>query len=165
MTRAAPGIEVRPAVAAADRLTAFMLRLEVFHAEQGIPVAEEFDADDAEALHMLAECDGQPAGTGRLICRDGVGRIGRMAVRHAFRGRGVGRALLDALVAAAREQGARRIEIHAQTRAAGFYAQAGFTVAGAEFLEVGIPHRRMVLDLAPGTCSGTRRGEGGSSPA
>ena len=120
------------------------LRREVFIVEQGVPEAMEWDEHDAVSVHALARIDGEIAGCGRLLPD---GHIGRMAVRRAFRGRGVGRSLLDALVAAASAGGLNLLQLHAQTHAQGFYAQAGFVAAGGEFDEAGIPHRRMVRRL------------------
>ncbi len=120
------------------------LRREVFIVEQGVPEAMEWDEHDAVSVHALARIDGEIAGCGRLLPD---GHIGRMAVRTAFRGRGVGRSLLDALVAAASAGGLNLLQLHAQTHAQGFYAQAGFVAAGGEFDEAGIPHRRMVRRL------------------
>ncbi|MCP4636838.1 MAG: GNAT family N-acetyltransferase [Methyloversatilis sp.] len=120
------------------------LRREVFIVEQGVPEELEWDAYDAVSVHALALIDGEAVGCGRLLPD---GHIGRMAVRRAFRGRGIGRAVLDALLAAAAGRGLGLLQLHAQTHAQGFYAQAGFVAEGAEFDEAGIPHRRMVRRL------------------
>ena len=121
------------------------LRREVFIVEQGVPEELEWDAYDAVSVHALALIDGEAVGCGRLLPD---GHIGRMAVRRAFRGRGIGRAVLDALLAAAARRGLNLLQLHAQTHAQGFYAQAGFVAEGAEFDEAGIPHRRMLRRLA-----------------
>lgn len=123
----------------APRLAA--IRRAVFIDEQGVPEALEWDAHDAGALHLLAVAkDGTPIGCARLL-PDGC--IGRMAVLLAWRGRGVGRALLAAAVGAARSRGHSVVHLSAQTQAAGFYSRAGFVAAGAEYEEAGIPHRAM----------------------
>jgi len=115
--------------------------MRVFVHEQGVPAEVEIDGLDPVCTHVAAEtANGAVVGTGRLLPE---GRIGRMAVDAAWRGRGIGRALLDALVACARERGFATVELHAQTRAAGFYAAAGFRPEGPVFDDAGIPHRRM----------------------
>lgn len=117
------------------------LRTAVFVDEQRVPPALEHDGLDPECLHVLAEDDaGAVIGTGRLLAD---GHIGRMAVRAGWRGHGVGRALLEALLACARARGHAAIELHAQTTALGFYERAGFVAEGPEFEEAGMPHRRM----------------------
>jgi predicted GNAT family N-acyltransferase len=64
-----------------------------------------------------------------------------------MRGGGVGRAVLDGLMQAARERGYREAVLHAQTSASAFYARSGFVPRGPEFDEVGIPHVEMVKAL------------------
>ncbi len=90
---------------------------------------------------MLAEdAAGTPIGCGRLLPD---GHVGRLAVLSDSRGRGVGAALLDALMALARERGDARVVLNAQTQAMPFYAKFGFAPVGAQFLEAGIPHQAM----------------------
>ncbi|MEO6410382.1 MAG: YbgC/FadM family acyl-CoA thioesterase [Burkholderiaceae bacterium] len=121
------------------------LREEVFIAEQAIPIEMEWDADDEAALHAVAfNRLGCPVATGRLVdLGDGAVRIGRMAVLRGLRGSGIGRAVLDALVEAARDRSARRIVLHAQIDAIGFYVRAGFAPQGELFDEAGIAHQAM----------------------
>jgi len=118
------------------------LRSEVFVAEQKIPAELEWDAADATAVHAVAfNRFGVPLATGRLVLQQGApARIGRMATSRLLRGSGIGRQVLDALIAAARSCGVRELMLHAQTSAQSFYLRAGFTPYGAVFEEAGIPH-------------------------
>ena len=89
---------------------------------------------------MIAEDPaGQPVGTGRLLIS---GQIGRMAVLPAWRNRGVGHALMEALLAEAASRALPPF-LNAQQTAVGFYSDFGFSPVGAEFTEAGIIHRRM----------------------
>ena len=72
-----------------------------------------------------------------------------MAVLKEWRGRGVGAAILQALMDLAQKEGCSEVGLHAQTHALDFYARYGFTAVGAEFDEAGIPHRLMRIKLAP----------------
>jgi YbgC/YbaW family acyl-CoA thioester hydrolase len=121
------------------------IRTEVFVKEQRIPAELEWDAADAEALHALASNRlGMPLATGRLLAAEpGIAKIGRMAVRQAVRGSAIGRAMLEALIDAARRRGDREVRLHAQRSAEGFYRRAGFAVYGQAFIEAGIPHLEM----------------------
>ena len=128
---------------------AHAIRQTVFVDEQRIPAEMEWDEADATSLHAVAyNRFGMPLATGRLLEHvPGVAKIGRMAALRTMRGGGVGRAVLDGLMQAARERGYREAVLHAQTSAAAFYARSGFTPRGPEFDEVGIPHVEMVKAL------------------
>lgn len=119
------------------------IRRVVFVDEQGVPEELEWDEMDARCHHVLAfSPNGIAIGTGRLLPD---GHIGRMAVLKPWRGRGVGSAILGALMKRARKEGFEAVRLHAQTHAVGFYAKHGFAVVGDEFMEAGIPHRVMTL--------------------
>jgi predicted GNAT family N-acyltransferase len=123
------------------------VRRAVFIVEQSIPEAMEWDNDDAVCRHALAEdASGGPVGCGRLLAD---GHIGRLAVLSAWRGRGVGSALLQHLMDLARSLGHARVVLNAQTRAMPFYARHGFDAVGDEFMEAGIPHHTMARNLGP----------------
>jgi YbgC/YbaW family acyl-CoA thioester hydrolase len=127
------------------------VRTAVFIEEQAIDEAEEWDADDARALHaVVTNLAGLPLATGRLITAGlppGEAKIGRMAVLRSTRGVGLGERVLLALMAAAREQGVKHLTLHAQTSAQVFYQRHGFAPEGPIFDEVGIPHIVMTLTL------------------
>lgn len=149
--------EIRPATGAADREACFVVRRQVFVAEQLVPADLEFDSHDAldaTAAHVLAvRDDGLPLGTSRLLHgpraadrTDGdpsVGSLGRLAVVKEARGLGVGVALVRAVEELARERGLLVVDLHAQTRALGFYERLGYEAYGPVYDSVGIPHRGM----------------------
>lgn len=121
------------------------IRRAVFIEEQQVPEELEWDEHDANSFHVLAlATNGEPMGTGRL---KNDGQIGRMAVSQAWRGQGIGSAILQRLVAQARTLGMRRVYLHAQTSAIDFYRRFGFGCEGDVYLEAGIPHQNMTLDL------------------
>jgi predicted GNAT family N-acyltransferase len=117
------------------------VRTTVFVDEQQVPPELEMDSHDAESLHVLA-CDtaGRAIGTGRLLPD---GHIGRMAVLAEWRGRGVGRALIERLLEEAKRIGMAQLVLNAQTSAIGFYQRFGFAEDGPEFVEAGLLHRTM----------------------
>jgi predicted GNAT family N-acyltransferase len=137
------------------------LRHRVFVEGQGVDPAMEHDHHDAAAVHAVARlADGAVIGTGRLIDPGGVlavGRIGRMAVEESARGLGVGRSVLVALEAAARDRGLVGIELHAQEHAEGFYRGAGYVADGERYEEQNIPHvtmrRSWLPDIRPARTS------------
>jgi predicted GNAT family N-acyltransferase len=133
-------VDWRDASAALSRI-----RTTVFVGEQKVPPEIEIDGRDPGCVHALAEsAAGEAVGTGRLMPD---GRIGRMAVLAPWRSRGVGAALLAALVDEARRRGLREVYLHAQTKAKDFYLRHGFAIEGEEYLEAGIPHIGMRAKL------------------
>jgi ribosomal protein S18 acetylase RimI-like enzyme len=80
---------------------------------------------------VLAERDGTLVGTGALIEESpGTGRLVRMSVDRAHRGRGIGRALVNHLLAAARARGYRRVVVETNDDwwdAIALYRACGFT--------------------------------------
>ncbi len=121
------------------------VREAVFILEQQVPEALEWDAFDPVSVHVLATAsDGKPVGTARLL-PDGY--IGRMAVLKAWRGAGVGSAMLQCLLDKARHSGMTEIKLNSQVAVKNFYARFGFLETGDEFMEAGIPHIRMFLRI------------------
>lgn len=84
-------------------------------------------------LVVVDPADGRMLGHGRVhLARYGVAEIG-MLLAEEVRGRGVGRRLLDALVDAARELGAHKVELQVwphNEAAIGLYLSRGFVVEG-----------------------------------
>ncbi len=135
---------IRPADWLRDESAIAAVRREVFIVEQCVPEHLEWEADDACHRWFVAETRLGLVGIARLTA---AGRIGRMAVRRPFRGKGVGTALLRATLAAARTAGLAQAHLSAQTHAQGFYERLGFVAEGDVYLDAGIPHRAMALNL------------------
>ena len=130
------------------------VRERVFIEEQKVPLELEWDEWDEASDHAVAfDAGGNPIGTARLLPD---GRIGRMAVLKDWRGKGVGAALLGAMLDQARGRSMACVVLHAQTQAAGFYRRFGFSERGGQFEEARIPHVEMTLELFP------RKGSAGS---
>jgi len=144
-----PRFTVKPVYWNASETMLRAIRTTVFVEEQKVPVELEWDGLDEHAYHVMAFAgDGAPIGTGRLL-QDG--HIGRLAVLKEWRGRGVGRALLDLLLVIANQMGYDEVRLHAQTRVLDFYLHKGFAAQGDEFMEAGIPHIAMTRTTADQT--------------
>lgn len=145
----APMVQVRVGSWRELEAAARPIRAGVFVAEQRIPAEMEWDDADPDAVHAVAfNRLGRALGTGRMLEHvPGVAKIGRMAVTASSRHCGVGRAVLDALLDAARARGDREAVLHAQLGAAPFYERAGFVRRGPEFDEAGIAHVEMLRML------------------
>jgi tRNA(adenine34) deaminase len=127
-----------------DQSTLKAIRFEVFVEEQNVPAEEEVDRWDPISIHAIAWVDGVAAACGRLLPD---GHIGRMAVRKAFRGKGIGASVLMHLIERARQRGDTESVLSAQTHAIGFYEKFGFVAYGETYLDCDIPHRDMRCEL------------------
>ena len=92
-------------------------------------------------MHAVAALDGDEVLAVGFVCPDGgLGewRVRGMATAPEQRGRGIGAAILDALVEHARSQGATRVWCNARTPALRLYERAGFERESGEFEIPGI---------------------------
>lgn len=117
-----------------------------------MPEALELDAFDraVDTVHIVARAaDGQAIGAARLrpYRETSSAKVERVAVLSAWRGQGVGRALMLYLEAEARRSGLRRLALHAQTHARAFYEGLQYEPEGEEFEEAGIAHIAMAKTL------------------
>lgn len=132
----------------ADIAACRALRRTVFIEEQGVSEADEADDLDDQAVHILALQDGAAVGSARLLAMGDVGKVGRVCVLQKLRGTGLGAALMQAAIAQFRTMPEiRRVKLGAQLHALPFYERLGFIPYGDEYLDAGIGHRDMVLDL------------------
>ncbi|HEU0152953.1 MAG TPA: GNAT family N-acetyltransferase [Arenimonas sp.] len=138
---------IDPADYQADFQDLRSVRETVFVLEQNVPVEEEWDELDPRCHHVIArDAHGQPIGTGRLTPEH---KIGRMAVLKPWRHKGVGDALMVALMNQARGLGWTEVSLNAQVSAEAFYARHGFQPYGERFMEAGIEHQAMRRALEP----------------
>jgi ElaA protein len=123
-------------------------RVDVFVVEQQCPYPE-IDGKDKQAWHVML-MEGNEILAYLRVLEAGVSfdhvSIGR--VLSIKRRSGHGRILLkEGIRIAFEELEAKEIWIEAQSYAKDFYANEGFRQTSEEFLEDGIPHIRMVLEL------------------
>lgn len=127
------------------------LRQDVFVVEQACAYPD-LDGRDTEPAtrHVLLEDAGDPPtllGCARVVLEAGHAHLGRVVLAPQHRGRGLADLLLEAALAAC---GDRAVRLDAQTPLVGWYERHGFTAAGPEFSDDGIPHVPMHRP-APGT--------------
>ena len=120
------------------------VREPVFVIEQLVTPAFEWDDQDASATHILAlNRQNVPIGCARIIGN----KVGRMAVLKAWRGLGVGRAILDEALIFCKQNGESVVKLSAQTHAIGFYTSAGFIVTSTQYQDLHIPHVDMQRNI------------------
>ena len=101
-------------------------------------------AADAQSFHIVAMLDEAVVGNVTLTpSGDGVLKLRQMIVDPSLREQGVGRRLVEAAEALARERRYRAIEMLARESAVGFYEHCGYVAFGESFVEVTLPHRAM----------------------
>lgn len=124
----------------------------VFVVEQNCPYYD-IDGLDYPSLHMFyKDEDGSVQACLRIfekVDEPGTMQIGRLVT--VARGVGLGGKILHQAVEWIRENcDANGIYLEAQQYAIGFYAKEGFQVVSDSFLEDGIPHVQMRLQLVEG---------------
>lgn len=125
------------------------LRSDVFVVEQRCAYPDLDGRDhEPDAEHLWLDDEEGLAGCVRLLHEDGDRwSIGRVVTRPDARSRGVAATLLRAGLARLRELGCRRVDLGAQAHLADWYAAFGFAVSGPPYVEDGIPHVPMSLEL------------------
>lgn len=122
---------------------AFVIRKAVFVEEQHVPLVDEFDEYDhvdAECNHILVYHENKPVGTGRLRVVDHEGKLERICLLENVRSLGLGKVIIEALEDIAKEQHIKKVKLHGQTHAEGFYQKLGYETSSDVFMEDGIPH-------------------------
>ncbi len=124
------------------------IRVAVFVVEQNCPY-QEIDGKDKQSFHIYLKDDCGIQAYLRVVDKGvsfnevSIGRV--IAVKRRC---GIGsRILSEGIKVAKNRLGAATIKIEAQTYAKEFYEQQGFKQVSEEFLEDGIPHIQMILDV------------------
>lgn len=145
--------EVNMKVVKADRKDlidkAFEIREEVFVVEQQVDPTEEFDEFENDSIHFVALDEASnPIGAARWRETEKGLKLERFAVQSGWRGKGVGSALVNAVlkdIKATKGTG-NLLYMHAQLEAIPLYEKFGFYKVGDIFLECNIQHYQMVLN-------------------
>ncbi len=123
------------------------VREAVFIREQNVPEELEWDGMDDGGRHALAlSLNGEAVGCGRILPN---GHIGRIAVLPQWRNMRVGTGIMEALLDEARARGFKEVDVDAQVQALPFYHLFGFVEQGEVFMDAGMPHKKMTLQLEP----------------
>ncbi|MCH7412866.1 GNAT family N-acetyltransferase [Belliella sp. R4-6] len=124
----------------------FKIREEVFVVEQQVDPREEYDEFEETSTHFFATIDDHAAGTARWrFTKNGI-KLERFAVLKSMRGKGVGQALVQAVIddiASTDSAKGKLLYMHAQLTAIPLYAKFGFEKVGEMFEECNILHYQM----------------------
>jgi len=142
-----PAIIVKEACSKDEVRAAFLIREGVFVREQKVPSELEWDGLDDRSEHLIARTDMGHVGCSRLRVDGSDLRLERLAVLKEHRSKGVGSAIVRHSISLAKRKGAKKVLVHSQVSAKGFYARFGFKERGETFMDAGIEHILMELEL------------------
>jgi putative N-acetyltransferase (TIGR04045 family) len=139
-----------------ERAAHFQIRHQVFVAEQGLFTrtgSGDRDAydNDLATIHVVGLADGVICGTVRLYpLPEAPGRWkgDRLAVLAGHRHEGLGAPLVRFAVATAACRGGHEMEAYVQPANVTFFRWLGWRPVGGLHGYAGIPHQRMLIDLA-----------------
>lgn len=123
----------------------YSVRNTVFVKGQGVPQDLEMDGKDDLCAHVLIKDNGIAAATARIRKVNESYKLERCAVLEEFRGKGYGEILIEKALSII-PKGAH-VYLHAQMPVIGFYEKYGFVCVGNPFVEAGIQHCKMKLDV------------------
>ncbi|ERJ12574.1 GNAT family N-acetyltransferase [Haloplasma contractile] len=120
------------------------VRKEVFIIEQKVPIEEEYDVYDSDAIQFIVYDGEKPVGAARYRIVKKRGKIERVCILKEYRKKGVGRLLMNSME--------NHIKLHAdvnelilnsQCTALDFYRRLGYQEFGDLFLDANIEHKSM----------------------
>lgn len=126
-----------------ERDQAFHLRRLVFVDEQHVPLEEELDQYEDDAIHFIGIQDHVPIAASRLRWIDNYGKLERICIRKDYRGQSYGKYVIEVMEQTIREHGYSLAKLGAQTHAITFYERLGYQIVSDVFMDAGIPHVTM----------------------
>lgn len=130
-----------------DYLKNICVRSIVFIDEQKCPYEEELDGLDESAVLIIGEENFQPFACGRIRFIEDFAKLERIALRKEWRKKGLGLKLVNFMVDHSIKCGYKKIKMNAQLYAVPFYERLGFKTMGSVFMEAGIEHKKMELNI------------------
>lgn len=125
------------------------LRNAILRKPLGLCLTSEELAQEQDSVHLA--CFRGAELVGCLVLRPqggGVVQMRQVAVAPDHQGQGIGSVLVARSEQVARDQGFRRMVLHARETAVRFYERLGYRKLGERFVEVTIPHQAMEKLLA-----------------
>lgn len=123
------------------------LRKEVFVNEQKVPIELEIDEYDTLSMknisHIAVLENNDVIGSMRLIKKDRILKVGRLAIKQSHRHKKIGTSLLEYAKKQAINNGCDEIILGAQIQAKRFYERNGFEEFGNIYDDAGIDHVMM----------------------
>lgn len=123
------------------------IREEVFVREQGFE--NEFDEIDDFATHLVFYEGEEPIAVCRYYKSENPKEywVGRLAILKQYRGRQIGRYMLEVMEENIKEEGGAKISLSAQVRVQDFYGKMGYLPQGEAYLDEHCQHVHMEKKL------------------
>jgi predicted GNAT family N-acyltransferase len=122
-------------------IDAIRIRADVFIKEQGFQPGFEPDENDKTSKHLIAVADGEIVSTARFReISKGVVKIERMATKKEHRGKGIGKGLLEFMLAEIRKLRPKKIILMSQVQSQPFYEKFGFKAVSKPYDMYGKRH-------------------------
>jgi predicted GNAT family N-acyltransferase len=123
------------------------LRNEILRKPLGMDLFNDDLSKEVNDIHIGLFRNEELVGTLILTPGNGYVKMRQVAVAETARGLNAGTQMVQFSEQVAREKGFPRIELNARKEAVRFYLKNGYTTVGDEFMEIGIPHYKMIKEL------------------
>ncbi len=140
-------VKIKEVETISEFVDAIMIRVDVFITEQGFKPGWEPDENDKTARNFVAIIGDKIAGTARFReSEPGTIKIERMATKKEYRGRGIGKAILDFMIEEIKKLNPKKIFANCQVQAQDFYEKCGFKPASKPYDFEGVMHIDMEIE-------------------
>ena len=125
-----------------------LLREEIFVKGQNVPLERDVDGDDDKCNHVLMYYNSEPIGVMRLysLGNDKM-KLQRVGVLSKYRGLKLGEKMMKFVLDELIKSGVKAFILGSQCTVIGFYEKLGFKVYGDVYIDAGIEHKDMILEL------------------
>ncbi|HLR64075.1 MAG TPA: GNAT family N-acetyltransferase [Pseudogracilibacillus sp.] len=134
---------VKIATSQEEKNIMYDIRKTVFVEEQLVPIEEEIDEHEDDAIHFICYVDDKAVGAARLRFIDDYGKLERICVLKAYRGQSIGTRIIGTMEEEIKKHQYKTAKLHAQQYAEAFYEKLGYQTFSEAFMDAGIPHIAM----------------------
>jgi predicted GNAT family N-acyltransferase len=114
----------------------------------GLNIKDDDISNEKNEIIIVAKLQNRVVGCCLLkLINKEILKLRQMAVLKDFQKNSIGSQIVSFAEKWAKENGYKTIELHARTEVSNFYTSLNYNRIGVEFLEVGIPHYKMIKDI------------------